>query len=97
MQFNNGSYYQWSEGNKLEASIIHHGKEDGVHPNMYGLQIHTRDGGLLAIGYLPKSGFDIHYASTIVNAALKEDQDFDWWAINGDGWFSAMIKNSAQH
>jgi len=90
MKLNNGSYYQ-CKNNELEASIIHHGKEDGVHPNMYGLQIYTSDGGLICLGYIPEESFDIQPATAIVNAALAENKDFKWWMANGDIWLAANV------
>jgi len=90
MELNNGSYYQW-KNEELEASIIYHGIEDGRHPNAYGLQIHTSDGGLWCFGYLPENGFDIRAATAIVNSALAEDKDFEWWQNNGATWFTNNI------
>lgn len=90
MILNNGSYYQW-ENDELVASIIYHDENDGGNPSADGLQIHTSDGGLWVVGYLPERGFDIRPATAIVNKALKENKDFNWWKANGDLWFALNV------
>ena len=85
-QEHNCSFYKWDGGN-LVGSIIYHDERDGVHPNAHGVQIHTSDGGLLAIGYIRHSEFDAPLAKAICDAALRKNRDYKWWIANARKWW----------
>lgn len=85
-ELNNGSYYKYEDG-ELTGSIIHHQEFDGRHPNQYEIQIHTSDGGLLAIGYIRDVEFNEILAKEICNMALRENKDFNWWIDNYGIWW----------
>ena len=90
-ELNNGSYYKW-DGDKLHASLINHGDDDGLHPNTYGCQIHPADGGLIAIGYIPHSLFDHVRAEAICDSALRENKPYAWWVENHAQWWTEEVE-----
>jgi len=91
-ELNNGSYYNF-EGDELFASIIKHRPDDGVHPDVYGCQIHPSDGGIVVIGYIPNDVFDHVRAQAICDAALSENMPFAWWVENAAQWWANEVSH----
>ena len=89
-QEHNGSFYKW-DGENLVGSIIYHDERDGAHPNAHGVQIHTSDGGLLAIGYIQHSEFDAPLAQAICDKALLENRSYEWWVKTAREWWAANV------
>jgi hypothetical protein len=85
-KLDNGSYYKWEHG-ELTGSIIHCSESDGCHPNQYGIQIHTADGGLFCIGHILNVEFNPILVRAICDMALRENKDFDWWVENKNVWW----------
>lgn len=85
-QESKGNYFNFV-GDDLIGSIIHHDARDGVHPCTYGVQIHTSDGGLLAIGYIHEDDFDEDTAKSLCESAISMNMPFDWWIQNSHAWW----------
>lgn len=88
---NNGSYYRWEKGTldnrNLVGSLIYSDKNDGKYPDVWHIQIHTSDGGLIVINRVKNTEFIPRLAKAIVDMALKENQTFRWWATNRLKWW----------
>jgi len=89
-----GSFCKW-DGENLVGSIIYRDKYDGVHPNAHGVQIHTSDGGLLAIGYIKHAEFDATLAKAICDDALRENRPYEWWVKTASEWWARNAEPEA--
>lgn len=84
------SWYLWGDDHDLMGSIIYCNKKE-KHPNSYTIQIHTSDGGILAIGRVRKSEFYEVPVKHIVEMALRENKDYDWWMANKYEWWNKNV------
>lgn len=91
-----GSYFKWEgkgEDRDLVASLIHHIAERDGHPcDRWGVQIHTEDGGLVIIGYIPEADFDARAAQILADRALLKKASYERWLAAGSDWFNRNWK-----
>lgn len=96
---NKNSWYKW-DNDKLVGSIIYHPQGD-KNWRWYSVQIHPMNGGIICIGKVPgiqaemnmdnlelEKEFDARPAQAIIDLALSENKDFEWWQRNYRKWWN---------